>query len=106
MSSLVNAAYDTSASVGRTFSYIKFISAIIFACIASIMGSSLIQLSNNGDENKSDNNQRMYAGSGLIVFGSCIVIIAFIFTYLTASFKPFAAFQGASDVVTLTKNVF
>lgn len=102
MPELINTVYDTSASIGRTFSYIKFTSVIIIACIVSIIGSSIIIK----NKDTSDKNKNMYIGSGFLVFGSFITIIAFIFTYLTTSFKPFAALQGASDVVTLTKNVF
>lgn len=102
MPELINKVYDTSASIGRTFSYIKFTSVIIIACIVSIIGSSIIIK----NKDTSDKNKNMYIGSGFLVFGSFITIIASIFTYLTASFKPFAALQGASDVVTLTKNVF
>lgn len=105
MPELINTVYDTSASIGRTFSYIKFTSVIIIACIVSIIGSSIIQ-SSYKNKDTSDKNKNMYIGSGFLVFGSFITIIASIFTYLTTSFKPFAALQGASDVVTLTKNVF
>jgi hypothetical protein len=104
MPELINTVYDTSASIGRTFSYIKFTSVIIIACIVSIIGSSIII--KNKDTSDKNKNKNMYIGSGFLVFGSFITIIASIFTYLTTSFKPFAALQGASDVVTLTKNVF
>jgi putative Mn2+ efflux pump MntP len=107
MSNLASAAYDTSASIGKTFVYIKFISVIIIACILSIIGGSIINASyKNKDGNTKENNEKMYLGSGFLAFASCIVIVGLVFTYLTSTFKPFAALQGASDVVSLTKNVF
>ena len=51
-------------------------------------------------------SEEMYIGSGIVLFASFIVIVAFIFTYLTVNFKPFAALEGVSDVATITKNVF
>jgi hypothetical protein len=105
MSGLITAAYDTSAGIGRTFSYIKFISILIIACILSIIGSSIIN-SSYTSENEQKKSEGMYVGSGFVLFASFIIIVGIIFTYLTINFKPFAALQGVSDVATITKNVF
>ncbi len=107
MSSVLQGAYNTTASVGTAFSYASLVGGIVFSIIIFIIGCVfLFAKPIPSDDSSKKNPMNNYVGGGALIFGFIVLICSILSFYLIKTSKPIAAIAGTENVVNIVKGAF
>ena len=107
MSSVLQGAYNTTASVGTAFSYASLVGGIVFSIVIFIVGFVfLFAKPIPSDDSSKKNPMNNYIGGGALIFGFIILIFSILSFYLIKKSKPLAAIAGTENIVNVVEGAF